>query len=99
MGPGPAFVLARRWWRGPATVVFVEPPAAQFAPLTGVGKPAVAAYAAQAGLSVEEFLTTRPFRPLTLEIAGVAIVELVQAEAANLAPSYMLHGGGLHKPP
>ena len=32
----------------------------QFAPLTGVGKPAVAAYAAQAGLSVEEFLASRP---------------------------------------
>ena len=71
----------------------------QFAPLTGVGKPAVAAYAAQAGLSVEEFLTTRPFPPLTPEIAGDAIVELVQAEAANLAPSYVLHGGGLHKLP
>ena len=28
-----------------------------------------------------------------------AIVELVQAEAANLAPSYVLHGGGLHKLP
>jgi 3-oxoacyl-[acyl-carrier protein] reductase len=71
----------------------------QFAPLTGVGKPAVAAYAAQAGLSVEEFLTTRPFPPLTPEIAGDAIVELVQAETANLAPSYVLHGGGLHKLP
>jgi NAD(P)-dependent dehydrogenase (short-subunit alcohol dehydrogenase family) len=71
----------------------------QFAPLTGVGKPAVAAYAAQAGLSVEEFLTTRPFPPLTPEIAGDAIVELVQAEAGNVAPSYLLHGGGLRKLP
>ena len=71
----------------------------QFAPLTGVGKPAVAAYAAQAGLSVEEFLTTRPSPPLTPEIAGDAIVELLQTETANLAPSYILHGGGLHKLP
>jgi hypothetical protein len=71
----------------------------QFAPQTGVGKPAVAAYAAQAGLSVEEFLTARPSPPLTPEIAGDAIVELVQAEAANVAPSYVLHGGGLHKLP
>ena len=71
----------------------------QFAPLTGVGKPAVAAYAAQAGLSVEEFLTARPFPPLTTEIAGDAIVELVQAETANVAPSYMVDGDGLHKLP
>jgi hypothetical protein len=69
----------------------------QFAPLTGVGKPAVAAYAAQAGLSVGEFLTKRPFPSLTPEIAGDAIVELLQAETVSLAPSYMLHGGGLHK--
>jgi len=71
----------------------------QFAPLTGVGKPAVAAYAAQAGLSIEKFLATRPAPPLTPEIAGDAIVELVQAETAHLAPSYVLHGGGLHKLP
>jgi 3-oxoacyl-[acyl-carrier protein] reductase len=70
-----------------------------FAPLTGVGKPAVAAYAARAGLSVEEFLSTRPFPPLTPEIAGDAIVELVQADAADVAPNYVLHGGGLHKLP
>lgn len=69
----------------------------QFAPLTGVGKPAVAAYAAQAGLSVEEFLTKRPFPSLTPEIAGDAIVELLQVETVSLAPSYMLDGGGLHK--
>jgi NAD(P)-dependent dehydrogenase (short-subunit alcohol dehydrogenase family) len=71
----------------------------QFAPQTSVGKPAVAVYAARAGLSVEEFLTARPFPPLTPEIAGDAIVELVQAETVDLGPSYMLHGGGLHKLP
>jgi 3-oxoacyl-[acyl-carrier protein] reductase len=71
----------------------------QFAPLTGVGKPAVAAYATQAGLSVEEFLAERPFPSLTAEIAGAAIVELVQTEPSDLASSYMLHGGGLHKLP
>jgi 3-oxoacyl-[acyl-carrier protein] reductase len=71
----------------------------QFAPLTGVGKPAVAAYAAQAGLPVEEFLTTRPFPRITPEIAGDAIVELIQTDAANVAPSYMLDGAGLHKLP
>jgi NAD(P)-dependent dehydrogenase (short-subunit alcohol dehydrogenase family) len=66
-----------------------------FAPLTGVGKPAVAAYAARASLSVEEFLAARPFPPLSPQIAGDAIVELLQAETADLSPSYMLHGGGL----
>jgi 3-oxoacyl-[acyl-carrier protein] reductase len=71
----------------------------QFAPLTGVGMPAVAAYAAQAGLSVEEFLASRPFPPLNEEIAGDAIVELATADTADIASSYLLHGGGLHKLP
>jgi NAD(P)-dependent dehydrogenase (short-subunit alcohol dehydrogenase family) len=71
----------------------------QFAPLTGVGKPAVAAYAAQAGLSVEDFLGTQTFPLLTAEIAGAAMVELVQAEAADVAPGYLLNGGGLQKLP
>jgi NAD(P)-dependent dehydrogenase (short-subunit alcohol dehydrogenase family) len=71
----------------------------QFAPLTGVGKPAVAAYAAQAGLSVKDFLSTQTFPLLTPEIAGTAMVELVQAEAANVASGYVLNGGGLQKLP
>jgi NAD(P)-dependent dehydrogenase (short-subunit alcohol dehydrogenase family) len=71
----------------------------QFAPLTGVGKPAVAAYAAQAGLSVKDFLSTQTFPLLTPEIAGTAMVELVQAEAANVASGYVLNGGGLEKLP
>jgi NAD(P)-dependent dehydrogenase (short-subunit alcohol dehydrogenase family) len=71
----------------------------QFAPLTGVGRSAVAAYAAQAGLSVEDFLSMQTYPLLTPEIAGAAIVELVHAEAANLAPSYLLNGGGLQNLP
>jgi hypothetical protein len=67
----------------------------QFAPLTGVGRPAVAAYAAHAGLSVEDFLSMQTYPLLTPEIAGAAIVELVQAEATNVAPAYLLNGGGL----
>src|SRR5919198_6181114 len=58
----------------------------QFAPQTGVGRPAVRAYAAQAGLSVEEFLRQQPFRLLTAEVAGTAVVELVQADPATIAP-------------
>jgi 3-oxoacyl-[acyl-carrier protein] reductase len=71
----------------------------QFAPLTGVGKPAVAAYAAQAGLSVKDFLSKQTYPLLTPAIAGSAIVELVQTEAANVAPGYVLNGGGLQKLP
>jgi len=71
----------------------------QFAPLTGVGKPAVAAYAAQAGLSVKDFLSTQTYPLLTPEIAGAAMVELLQAEGDKVAPGYLLNGGGLQKLP
>jgi 3-oxoacyl-[acyl-carrier protein] reductase len=67
-----------------------------FAPETGVGRPAVEAYAARAGQSVEEFL--EPQRPLvTPEVAGAAIVELARADAANVAPAYRLGGTGLRE--
>jgi NAD(P)-dependent dehydrogenase (short-subunit alcohol dehydrogenase family) len=69
-----------------------------FAPLTGVGRPAVQAYAAQAGLTVEDFLADRG--PLvTPEIAGTALVELVRADVASVAPEYMLTGAGLQERP
>ena len=63
-------------------------------PHGGVGRPAVRAYAARAGRTEEEYL--RQFgEPLTAEIAGAAIVELVQKDADSLAPGYMLTGAGL----
>jgi hypothetical protein len=34
---------------------------------------------------------------LTPEIAGKAVVELVETDAANLAPAYLLTGGGLQQ--
>jgi 3-oxoacyl-[acyl-carrier protein] reductase len=68
----------------------------KFAPLTGVGRPAVRAYAAQAGLSVEDFLARRDPQ-LTPEIAGTALVELARADAANVAADYVLTGAGLQK--
>ena len=70
----------------------------KFAPMTGVGRPAVAAYAAQAGLSVEDFLAQRD-PELTPAIAGTALVELVQADAAEVAPDYVLTGAGLQQLP
>jgi 3-oxoacyl-[acyl-carrier protein] reductase len=69
-----------------------------FAPVTGVGRPAVQAYAARAGLSVDEYLEQQG--PLvTPEIAGTALVELVRADAATVAPGYRLSGAGLQQLP
>ena len=71
----------------------------QFAPLTGVGRPAVQAYAARAGLPVEEFLDQQPFPLLTPETAGSALVELLQEDADELADAYVLNGAGLQPLP
>lgn len=70
----------------------------RFAPMTGVGRPAVRAYAAQAGQTVEDYLRQRdPL--LTPEIAGAAVVDLVRADATTTAPAYVLDGGGLQTLP
>jgi 3-oxoacyl-[acyl-carrier protein] reductase len=71
----------------------------QFAPMTGVGRPAVQAYAAQAGQSVEDFLDQRPFPLLSPEVAGAAVVDLLRAEPATVAPAYVLNGAGLQQLP
>ncbi len=69
-----------------------------FSPQTGVGEPAVRAYAARAGQPLEEFLQQQP--PLvTPQVAGTALVELVQADPAQVAPAYRLSGTGLQKLP
>jgi 3-oxoacyl-[acyl-carrier protein] reductase len=70
----------------------------RFAPQTGVGRPAVAAYAARAGLSVEAYLQPMD-QWVTPEIAGAAVVGLVQADAATVAPEYLLTGAGLQELP
>ena len=70
----------------------------RFAPMTGVGRPAVEAYAARAGLSVEAFLA-QSAPVVTPESAGTAVVELVQADAATVAPAYVLTGAGLQALP
>jgi NAD(P)-dependent dehydrogenase (short-subunit alcohol dehydrogenase family) len=71
----------------------------RFAPVTGVGRPAVAAYAARAGKSVEAYLQQIDYRLLTPEVAGAALVELVRADAATVAPGYVLTGTGLQRLP
>ncbi|MFG1626116.1 SDR family NAD(P)-dependent oxidoreductase [Kribbella sp. NPDC049227] len=66
----------------------------RFAPQTGVGRPAVQAYAARAGQSVDDYLA--PLGPLlTPEIAGTALVDLVRRD--RIAPTYMLDGSGLEE--
>ena len=66
----------------------------QITPLTDLGRPSVQAYAARAGQSEEDYIRQRgPL--LTPEIAGAALVELVQTDAAAVAPAYLLTGAGL----
>jgi NAD(P)-dependent dehydrogenase (short-subunit alcohol dehydrogenase family) len=68
----------------------------KFAPMTGVGRPAVQAYAARYGQALEEYL--EQIGPhLTPEIAGAAVVELARADTASVAPAYVLSGTGLQE--
>jgi NAD(P)-dependent dehydrogenase (short-subunit alcohol dehydrogenase family) len=67
-------------------------------PLTDLGRPAVQAYAARSGRSEEEYLQQMG-EPLTPEVAGTALVELVRADAATVEPGYLLTGAGLQKLP
>jgi NAD(P)-dependent dehydrogenase (short-subunit alcohol dehydrogenase family) len=65
-------------------------------PHTDLGRPAVEAYAARNGQSVDDYVQSLG-EPLTPEAAGSAVVELVGADAATLAPSYLLTGAGLRQ--
>ncbi len=71
----------------------------RFAPATGVGRPAIRAYAARAGLSVDEFLRQADYELLTPELAGAALLGLAQADAAGVAAAYLLTGAGLQELP
>ena len=65
-------------------------------PMTDLGRPAVEAYAARSGLSEQDYVGQFG-EPLTPEVAGASVVELLQADAATIAPSYLLDGAGLKK--
>jgi NAD(P)-dependent dehydrogenase (short-subunit alcohol dehydrogenase family) len=65
-------------------------------PLTELGRPAVQAYAARAGQSEQEYVEQLG-EPLSPEAAGAAVVELVQADSATVAPGYLLTGAGLQR--
>jgi len=67
-------------------------------PLTDLGRPAVQAYAARNGLSEEEYVRQMG-EPLTPELAGAALIELVRTDATDLGPGYLLTAAGLQKLP
>lgn len=67
-------------------------------PLTDLGRPAVRAYAARKGQSEDEYLQSMG-EPLTPEVTGTALVELIRADAATVAAGYLLTGAGLQKLP
>jgi 3-oxoacyl-[acyl-carrier protein] reductase len=69
-----------------------------FAPTTAVGRSATQAYAARAGQPLEEYLAQLN-TVVTPEIAGTALVELIHADAAAVAPAYLLTGAGLQRLP
>jgi NAD(P)-dependent dehydrogenase (short-subunit alcohol dehydrogenase family) len=65
-------------------------------PLTELGRPAVRAYAARSGQSEEEYIQQFG-EPLTPELAGASVVELLAADASSIAPGYLLTSAGLQK--
>lgn len=67
-------------------------------PLTDLGRPAVAAYAARGGLSEQEYLQQLG-APLTPEIAGSAVLEVLAGDARSSAAEYLLTGDGLRALP
>lgn len=74
----------------------------RFSPQTGVGGPAVDAYAARAGQLRDQYLSSfvQANGPLvTPEVAGVALVGLVAENPAQVSPAYLLTGDGLTKLP
>jgi NAD(P)-dependent dehydrogenase (short-subunit alcohol dehydrogenase family) len=77
------------------TVTAVLP---RMTPLGDVGRSGVRGYAARAGVPEEAFI--QQMGPLlTPEAAGTAMVELVCADPATLAPGYVLTASGLQPAP
>jgi NAD(P)-dependent dehydrogenase (short-subunit alcohol dehydrogenase family) len=77
------------------TVTAVMP---RLTPATALGRPAVAAYAARAGLTEEEFLAQLG-EPVTPQIAGAAFVHLAAGGPDAGAAAYMLTAKGLQPVP
>jgi len=58
-------------------------------PLIDLGAPAVRAYAARSGQSEQEYLAQFG-EPLSPEVPGAAMVQLVRADAAGVSPGHLL---------
>ena len=67
-------------------------------PLTELGRPAVEAYAARAGLTQEQYMEQMG-PPVTPEGAGHAVLELLQKDPGTVAAAYLLTGAGLKELP
>jgi NAD(P)-dependent dehydrogenase (short-subunit alcohol dehydrogenase family) len=67
-------------------------------PFGEVGRRGVRGYAARGGQSEEAYLRQLG-ELLTPEVAGSSLVELVRAEAASIAPGYLLTAAGLQRLP
>jgi NAD(P)-dependent dehydrogenase (short-subunit alcohol dehydrogenase family) len=67
-------------------------------PLTGLGRPAVQAYAARAGQTMEEYMAQMG-PPVTPEATGAAVLELMQAAPETVSTGYLLTGAGLKELP
>ncbi len=67
-------------------------------PFGDVGRRGVRAYAARGGQTEEAYLNQLG-DPLTPEIAGSALVDLVRSDPATTAPGYVLTGAGLRNLP
>jgi NAD(P)-dependent dehydrogenase (short-subunit alcohol dehydrogenase family) len=77
------------------TVTAVMP---RMTPHGEVGRRGVRAYAARSGQTEEAYLKQLG-ELLTPEIAGTVLLELVRADAATVAPGYLLTGAGLQNLP
>jgi NAD(P)-dependent dehydrogenase (short-subunit alcohol dehydrogenase family) len=67
-------------------------------PRTDLGRQAVVAYAARSGQTEQEYVQQFG-EPLTPDVAGAALVGLIRADAATVAPGYLLTGTGLQDLP
>ena len=77
------------------TVTAVMP---RMTPFGDVGRRGVRAYAARSGQTEEAYLAQLG-DPLTPEIAGSALVDLIRADPATTDPGYLLTGAGLRNLP
>jgi 3-oxoacyl-[acyl-carrier protein] reductase len=66
------------------------------APDTAVGQAAVRAYADSQGMSAATFAARLP-APLSAEIAGTSVAQLLAGPADRIAEAYLLDGEGLHE--